>query len=304
MQELFPYVHDAVSTYTRIHKGEAQDPQLIGEGRRGIELPIANVPPSADFSWKPDNPVFGTAVQFSDGSSDADGTVQVWHWDFGDGMTSDKQNPTHIYKKQGTYSVTLKVEDDQHTVSEKTLPITVSVSAPPTADFAWIPSHPWNAETVSFSDESSTPNGEIVSWDWDFGDGTTSTDQNPLHAYSSAQKYTVVLKVRDTNGTYAEVKKELEITLSSYIMGTPTEAENSNTYLVWLSPNDRPEGHVGTKVEVFTREISAYGLFENLLASGQIVGILSEDRVVIEVHPLVPTGIKPGMYVRLAKSTQ
>ena len=304
VQELFPYVHDAVSTYTRVHKGEEQDPELIGEGRRGIELPTADIPPSVNFVWKPSIPIFGTPVQFSDMSSDADGTVQTWTWDFGDGVTSDEQNPTHVYKKQGSYNVTLKVEDDQHATSEKTLPITVSVSAPPVADFSWIPHNPWNAEMISFSDKSHAPDGKIVAWHWGFGDGTTSTEQNPLHFYSKAQKYTVTLRVQDSKGGHSEREKEIEIALSSYIIGTPAEAQNPNVYIVWLSPDDRPGAIVGAKVEVFTREVNSYGLFENMLAKGEVVDVLDAERVLIEVHQVGAAQIKTGTYVRFVASKQ
>ncbi|MCK5342313.1 MAG: PKD domain-containing protein [Candidatus Heimdallarchaeota archaeon] len=71
-----------------------------------------NDPPSADFSYIPLHPSISEIIQFTDTSTDTDGNVTQWHWDFGDGNTSTDQNTTHQYSTAGAYAVTLEVTDD------------------------------------------------------------------------------------------------------------------------------------------------------------------------------------------------
>ena len=66
----------------------------------------AAVAPVADFTWSPDKPLVGKSVQFTDTST---GDIDTWNWDFGDGGTSNEQNPTHTYGAAGVYTVKLSV---------------------------------------------------------------------------------------------------------------------------------------------------------------------------------------------------
>ncbi|MEZ4417585.1 MAG: PKD domain-containing protein [Gemmatimonadota bacterium] len=134
---------------------------------------------------------------FTDGSTDVDGTVVVWAWDFGDGGTSTAQNPTHTYAGAGTYSVSLTVTDDDgatHAVVQS-----VSPTAPnqaPTARF----NRQCGLSDCTFSDRSSDPDGTVVAWSWDFGDGTASSLQNPQHTFLAPGNYFVTLIVTDDDG--------------------------------------------------------------------------------------------------------
>jgi PKD repeat protein len=80
---------------------------------------------------------------------------------------------------------------------------------PPVADFTYT----INGTTVTFIDQSYDPDGYIVSWDWDFGDGTTSTQQNPIHTYAADGTYNVTLTVTDNEG--ANGTKTVAITVGS-----------------------------------------------------------------------------------------
>lgn len=85
-----------------------------------------NKPPVADFSFAPAQPAAGQTVQFTDKSTDPDGKVVAWAWDFGDGTKPNQQNPTHIYQTAGTFKVKLTVTDDkgaQSTAAEKTITV-------------------------------------------------------------------------------------------------------------------------------------------------------------------------------------
>ena len=146
---------------------------------------------NADFTG---TPTFGTApltVSFTDRSS---GVPTSWLWNFGDGTTSTAADPSHTYTAAGTYNVTLTVGDahSQSSTITKSGYVTVSATAPLLASFTGTPTIGIAPLNVAFTDTSS---GGPTGWSWDFGDGTTSTLQNPMHMYSSPGTYTVSLMV-------------------------------------------------------------------------------------------------------------
>ena len=159
--------------------------------------------PSADFSYTPASPTRADFVHFYDKST---GDVTSWSWNFGDGVTSTDSNPSHKYSGTGTFTVTLTVSgpagDDT-----KTKQITVS-NAEPVASFSYSPPNPVAGQTVAFDASASyDPDGSISSYSWNFGDGNTSTEQNPSHLYTSNGTYTVLLSVTDNDGTSSSAQK-------------------------------------------------------------------------------------------------
>ncbi|MDD5143753.1 PKD domain-containing protein [Methanoregula sp.] len=135
-------------------------------------------------------------------------TVTAWHWDFGDGVTSDEQNPPHTYSYGGVYSVNLTITNSN---GMNTLIKTkyISVYSPPTAAFTATPVSGKSPLSVSFTDQST---GAPTSWYWEFGDGTTSTEQNPVHIFtasgSSTTTYTVNLTATNSVGTNTTSKTD------------------------------------------------------------------------------------------------
>ncbi|HKM24197.1 MAG TPA: PKD domain-containing protein, partial [Corynebacterium sp.] len=131
----------------------------------------------------------GTApliVQFTDLST---GGPTSWLWTFGDGNTSAAQNPVHTYTTAGTYSVNLTATNEYGSDYElKTDYITVY--GPVTAQFTATPTAGIAPLTVQFTDLSG---GRPTSWAWTFGDGGTSSEQNPQHTYTTAGTHTVTL---------------------------------------------------------------------------------------------------------------
>ncbi len=193
-QALIDYGVDQASGRRLNQPGTEPDGNPEPLGWAGSFESVANEPPTADFSF-----VVGTlTVEFTDQSVDEDGTIIAWNWDFGDGTTSTDQDPDHTYAAGGTYTVTLTVTDDRDGIDSVSYDVTVSEPAnqPPTADFSFFV----DGLTVEFTDESVDEDGQIVAWAWDFGDGTTSTDQDPDHAYAVGGTYTVMLAVMDDRG--------------------------------------------------------------------------------------------------------
>jgi len=156
-----------------------------------------NQPPAAAFDWQCDQ----LACTFTDASTDADGSVTGWSWQFGDDGSSTDQSPAHGYSTPGTYTVSLTVTDDQGATSQTTRQVTVTAAPPaqnqpPRADFVV------DCQQLAcvFSDRSTDADGGVVAWAWDFGDGSTSTDRNPSHAYAAGGTFQVRLTVTDGGG--------------------------------------------------------------------------------------------------------
>ncbi|MCB1877151.1 MAG: PKD domain-containing protein [Chromatiales bacterium] len=166
--------------------------------------PPANQSPTANANG-PYTGTVGESISFdSEGSNDPDGEIVDYSWDFGDGASSNEDNPSHTYSAGGTYTVTLTVTDnDGATGSDST---TATVSGPPAQNQAPTANAngPYSGTTgvaVSFSSAGSADSdGTIASYSWDFGDGATSNQANPGHAYSAAGSYVVTLTVTDNDG--------------------------------------------------------------------------------------------------------
>jgi len=150
--------------------------------------------PVAAFSASPTSGKAPLKVTFTDKST---GTPTKWKWTFGDGTTSTKQNPVYKYSKAGKYTVKLTVSNaaGSNTVTKTNY---VTVIAKPVAAFSASPTSGKAPLKVTFTDKST---GSPTKWKWSFGDGTTSTKQNPVYKYSKAGKYTVKLTVSNAAGS-------------------------------------------------------------------------------------------------------
>ncbi|HEU4662928.1 MAG TPA: PKD domain-containing protein [Dokdonella sp.] len=153
-----------------------------------------NVPPVANFGATTN----GLTANFTDSSTDSDGSIASRSWTFGDGGTSTATNPSHTYASAGTYSVSLTVTDNGGATNTRTSSVTVSSGSnvPPVANFTFSTS----GLTASFTDSSTDSDGTIASRAWTFGDGGTSTATSPSHTYASAGTYSVALTVTDNGG--------------------------------------------------------------------------------------------------------
>lgn len=95
--------------------------------------------PVANFYWTPVYPKVNQTVQFFDNSTDSNGSIVEWWWDFGDGSTSTEKNPKHVYQNVGNYNVKLVVTDNDGQKSEKQLTIKISAESdePPTCEILY-----------------------------------------------------------------------------------------------------------------------------------------------------------------------
>ncbi|MFB9863661.1 PKD domain-containing protein [Rufibacter immobilis] len=152
--------------------------------------------PKVDFTV--DLACSNESTRFTDASALTTGEkIIAWRWNFGDGTTSSEQNPSHRFPKQGSYTVTLSVTNQNLCISTLTKQITIA--APPAARFQ--AQEACVQAAMAFQDQSSVPQGRVVQWEWDFGDGTErSTEQHPQHQFSTAGTFTVKLKVISDQG--------------------------------------------------------------------------------------------------------
>jgi PKD repeat protein len=158
----------------------------------------SNQAPTADFT----SSCNALTCSFTSTSSDADGSIAGYSWNFGDGGTSKLQNPSHTYTTAGTYTATLTVTDNQGGTNSVSHSVTVAqANQSPTAAFT----KSCSGLTCSFTSTSSDPDGTIASYSWNFGDGGTSTGQNPSHTYAAGGTYTVTLRVTDNQGAQSNL---------------------------------------------------------------------------------------------------
>jgi PKD repeat protein len=160
-----------------------------------ISKPAANFTSSVTSGKAPLN------VKFTDTST---GTVSGWIWEFGDGSKSFVENPVHKYSKAGTYTVNLTVKNaaGSNTVTKTEH---IKVTAKPVAEFSATPTSGKAPLNVKFTDAST---GSPTKWKWSFGDGTSSTIQNPKHKYSKTGSYTVTLTSTNAAGISTTTKTD------------------------------------------------------------------------------------------------
>src|SRR2546423_2968659 len=157
-------------------------------------------PPVARFTYpSPVDP--GIPVTFNGStSSDSDGTIDSYVWDFGDSSPTGSGNiTTHTYAVRGTYTVTLNVTDNTSLSSIATHQVVVDIS--PRAAFLFAPAAIYMGVAVKFNGSmSSASDGTIVSYNWTFGDGAVVTGQVVSHAYGSKGTLTATLVAVDDAG--------------------------------------------------------------------------------------------------------
>jgi PKD repeat protein len=206
-----------------------------------VQTMVASSAQVAAVPWFDAAPLSGTAplnVQFTDTST---GSPTSWEWFFGDGTTAYVQNPSHTYTDPGTYSVSMNTvisgmsysATRTDLISVRTAETTTTTTATTTtvtttsatgsgveAAFFGSPRTGSAPLTVTFLDTST---GSPASWDWDFGDGGTATQENPSHTYYEPGTYKVTLIV--TGGETSD-----ELALPNYItVVAPTSPVTTQT---------------------------------------------------------------------------
>jgi gliding motility-associated-like protein len=156
---------------------------------------IVPAPPSASFLPNQEQDCLAPSlsgcapftIQFINTSTSSSGFTS--EWDFGDGTTSSATSPMYTYFIKGTYTVSLKIKNQQGCLSGTTTATVIVSDVTPVADFTISKAVACTREPIQFTDQSQNANF----WCWDFGDGSVGTGQNPSHSYKTPGKYTVKL---------------------------------------------------------------------------------------------------------------
>lgn len=156
---------------------------------------LVTIHPLPSATMVMDNVCNGTPTQFTNLSSISGGSM-TYSWDFGDSNTSTEYQPSHLYDTAGTYSVQMIAASNYSCVDTTTN--TVSVFALPETGF--MNDTVCEGNSTTFTDTTSISSGSITEYEWNFGDGQNSIEQNPSYLYLNPGSYTATLKTTSDNG--------------------------------------------------------------------------------------------------------
>ncbi len=154
----------------------------------------------ANFNFIANSSLDVRSIKFTNASSGQ--YAGITKWNFGDNTISNDANPIHVYEKAGEYTVCLTIGTPNTPNCNKTVCKTVIIKAPDNepcvSNFSWgVSNSGSDKRTLQFFNKSTGEYAGIVSWN--FGDGTTSNEKNPIHEYGEAGKYTVCLTIGSPN---------------------------------------------------------------------------------------------------------
>jgi PKD repeat protein len=280
-----PFIHNVSSTKQNVNSATgiallAINAQTGFYWHQFAAIPGAGTgaPPVADFSGSPTTGTAPLAVSFRDLST---GSPTSWAWDFGDGGTSTLQNPSHTYAGAGSYTVSLTATNASGAgTATKVGYVTVSAPPPPTADFSGSPTTGMAPLAVSFTDLSS---GSPTGWAWDFGDGGSSTLQNPGHTYAAAGSYTVSLTATNASGTSTATKVDYitvsapppDFTVETSPSGQTVVRGNSAEYTVTIIPSNGFSDFVALSISGLPADASAVFVPNPVTVAGPTAASLS-----------------------------
>jgi len=232
--------------------------------------PVSN--PNGPYSGTVDVPVMfdGTA------SNDPDGSIVSYNWNFGDGNTGSTASPSHVYTVDGTFNISLIVTDDAGATDTASTTASIGLgNMPPVAD----PSGPYNGTVgvpVMFDGTGSTdPDGTIVSYSWDFGDGSVGTGPTPNHTYVTQGTYNVTLQVADDTGA-----TDSAMTTATVV---PVATGNADVFLIRLRIPDELEVDIG---ESESKRITVRGDGDTIMQDAKVsLSVASPDEVSVNIYP-------------------
>jgi PKD repeat protein len=173
---------------------------------------VTNTPPAAAFSASPQTGDLPLSVAFDASSStDPDGHNLSYAWDFGDGSTGSGMTPTHVYTQRGLFYPVLTVSDG-HGDSTISVAEIKAGNQDPTASVVATPLRGLPPLQVTLDGSNSyDPEGGLLSYEWDFGDGASATGANAVHTFTDYGVYPVTLVVTDAQGNTGEQRTEIHV---------------------------------------------------------------------------------------------
>lgn len=262
---------------------------------------VLNRPPVAMFTESAETVLVGEVVYFNASTSyDPDGTIVSYFWDFGDGTNATAVTAEHAYADDGVYTVTLTVTDNDGTPASTNATKTVAIT-PPVAIFTESAETVYTGEVIAFdASESYDTDGAIVSYFWDFGDGSNASGMIVDHSYADDGDYTVTLTVTDDDGASASAsatKTVLNRPPLAFFIYFPDFPVLGETVIFNASASYDPDGaivsykwnfgdgapNVITPETMITHEYSAFGNYTITLIVTDNDGLQEEAQATITV---------------------
>jgi PKD repeat protein len=194
--------------------------------------------PTADFTWSPETPEVGQLVTFDASPSMPGSGIIIKHkWSFGDGTYAIGKVVTHSYSSPGVYTVTLNVTNSKGlwSIIQKQIEV-VELPGPkaPIANFTYSPLNPTVGQEVTFNASNSyDPDGVIVAYSWDFGDGSSEQGKIVTHYYTQEGSYKVTLTVIDNDGKTGSISQTVTV-----VKPLDVQVETSGLVIKAMSPVD------------------------------------------------------------------
>ncbi|MEO8148718.1 MAG: PKD domain-containing protein, partial [Bacteroidia bacterium] len=193
---------------------------------------IVNPNPVTHFNFDKTSGCGPLTIHFTDSSYISTGNIVSWQWNFGDGTSSIQQNPSHTYNAAGTFTVTLITTSGEGCTDSYTKVNAITVYPDPVAEFIYTPDEPNILQLVSFENQSIN----AISYNWSFGDGSSTQVVDPVHNFDNPGTYTVILKSTNQYGCIAEARHEIHIvpTWTVYIPNafTPDNDGNNDIFTI------------------------------------------------------------------------
>lgn len=274
---------------------------------QGIILPT-NPNLVANFTVSPVGPQAFTTATFDASTTTNNGVACgfqcAYAWDFGDGTSGTGMSVTHQYRTFGNMAVTLTVTDLRGAQATRRLIVTVTAPTPPTVAVDVTPSSPVAGQDVFFSASRSTSSTgrALVSYEWNFGDGTTGTGVTTSHRYSSQGVFAGSLKVTDEVGatstqtfsvtvgaggptvafTFLPSAPRVNQTVTVNITATPTGATTIRSYAISWGDGSPVETSAGPT------QSHNYGLPGQFVIAVTVTDSLGHTRTVTQAITIAP----------------
>jgi len=199
-------LQNPIHTYTQIGTYHAR---VIAEDTAGntgsdtetIIVTSANGAPSVVMTASSTSGEAPAFVAFTAVAVDPDNDPVTYSWDFGDGETSNLQNPTHTFEEVGTYTVTVTATDNHGNEGQDSMQfVAFDANHAPTVIITAIPTNGEAPLTVVFNAVGVDPDGDTLTYSWDFGNGDTAETQTTVYTFENEGTYNVVVTATDSNG--------------------------------------------------------------------------------------------------------